>query len=102
MKLKTILSIWSYKHKILSDGILMKHKSKLYTHGVIQQWEVNYWLSYAPVVKWIGVRLLLYIASIHELPSRLIEFLIAFTQDGLDVDFFMEIPSITRVDVNRF
>ena len=31
-KLKTILPNWSFKLKILSDIILMKHKSRIYAH----------------------------------------------------------------------
>ena len=41
-KIKTILSIWSFKRNIFPDGILMKHKARLCAHGVIQQWLVNY------------------------------------------------------------
>ena len=79
----------------------MKHKSRLCAHLGIQQWEVNYWYTYATMVNWISVRSLLAIASIHELPSRLIEFFIAFTQNDLDVDFFVDIPLIMRVYLNR-
>ena len=40
-KLKTILSFWSFKRKILPDGRLMKQKSILYAHGEMQQWQFN-------------------------------------------------------------
>ena len=42
-KLKTILSIWSFKRNILAIGILMKHKVRLCAHVGMQQWGVNYW-----------------------------------------------------------
>ena len=77
-KIKTILSIWYFKRKRFPDGILMKHKSILCANGVMQSWEVNYSETYTPVVNWINVRSILAIASIHELPSRLIGFLLAF------------------------
>ena len=32
------------------------------------------------------------IASIHEFPSRSIDFVMVFPQSGLDVDVFMELP----------
>ena len=32
-KLKTVLSIWYFKHKILPDGRLMGHKARLCAHG---------------------------------------------------------------------
>ena len=68
-KLKTILSICYFSSNIFPYGILMKHKSRLYEHGVMQQWGVNYWVTYSPVLNWIIVRSLLAIASIHEFPS---------------------------------
>ena len=55
----------------------------------MQQWVVNYWVNYAPLVNWISVRLLLAIASIHALPSISIVFVLAFPQDNLDVYVFM-------------
>ena len=39
--LKTILSIWFFKNKRFPYVKLMKHKSRLYAHGMIQQWGVN-------------------------------------------------------------
>ena len=48
----------------------MKHKARVYTHGGMQQWGVNYWENYDPVVNWISLRSLLAIASIHELTRR--------------------------------
>ena len=53
------------------------------------------------MVNWISVRSLLSIASIHELQSVSIDFLIAFPQYDLDMDVFMELPLLMVVDVNR-
>ena len=39
----------------LPDGTLNKHKARLCAHGGMQQWGVNYWESYAPVVNWVSV-----------------------------------------------
>jgi len=100
-KVDTILSIWSFKRKRFPDGRLMKHKARLCAHGGQQQWGVNYWETYAPVVNWISVRALLAIASIHKLPSRSIDFVLAFPQADLDVDVFMELPIGMDVDGNR-
>ena len=56
---------------------------------------------YSQVVSWISVRSLLAIASIHELSSRLIDFLLDFLQDDLDVDIFIELYFGMLVDQNR-
>ena len=53
---------------------------------------VNYWETYAPVVNWASVRLLSIIAKIHRLPSKSIDFVLAFTQTELEVPVYMEIP----------
>ena len=64
-KLKTILSILSFKHKILLFVRLIKHKTGLCEHGGMKQWGVKYWKNYAPVVNSISVRSLLDIACTH-------------------------------------
>mmetsp|Transcript_14797 Transcript_14797/g.21891 ORF Transcript_14797/g.21891 Transcript_14797/m.21891 type:complete len:426 (-) Transcript_14797:484-1761(-) len=91
-KVKTIVSIWSFKRKQFPSGQLMKHKAHLCTHGDMQRWGVDFWETYSPVVNWITVRTLLAIASIHNLPSKCIDFVLAFSQAKLDIDIFMELP----------
>ena len=68
-KLKTILYIWYFKHKIFPSGRLIKQKSILCAHRLIQQWGDNYWKTYAPVVNWVSLRSLLAIVRINEVPS---------------------------------
>ena len=65
-KLNTVLSIWYFNYNIFPDEVLIKHKSRLCSHRGIQQWVFKLWLNYSPVVNWISVRSMLYIASIHE------------------------------------
>ena len=79
----------------------MKHKSKLCENVGIQQWGVNYWETYAPVVNWRHLRSLSPISSIHEFPIRSIDFLLAFPQADLDVDVLMELLLGMVVDGNR-
>jgi hypothetical protein len=62
---KTIMSIWSFKHKQYPDGTLKKHKSCLCAHRGMQMWGQSYWETYAPVVNWASIRILLAIAKIH-------------------------------------
>ena len=53
--MKMTMAIWSFKYKHWPDGMLNKHKAQLCAHGGMQQWEVNYWETYAPVVNWMSV-----------------------------------------------
>eukprot|EP00957_Ditylum_brightwellii_P188761 14368558-Ditylum_brightwellii.AAC.1 len=47
---------------------------------------------YSPVVNWISVRTLLSVASIRGLPTKCINFVLAFMQAELDINVFMELP----------
>ena len=63
-KLRTILSILSFKWKTSQNGRLIKKNVGM------QQWLVNYWEAYATVVSWMNVVSLLAMASINKFPSR--------------------------------
>ena len=89
---KTIQAIWSFKRKRFPDGTLNKHKARLCAHGGMQQWGVNYWETYAPVMSWISVCFLLVLSEIIGLESRAINFVLAFPQAELDVPVYMELP----------
>ena len=78
----------------------MRHKSRLCANGGIKQWGVNYWEDYAPVVNGISVMSLWAIASIHELQTRSIDFVLAFPKSDLDVDIFVNPPLGMGVDGN--
>ena len=90
---KTILAIWSFKRKRLPSGEILKWKARLCCHGGMQQWGVNYWKTYAPIVGWSAVRLLLLAASINKIPTRSIDFVLAFPQAELEVPVYMELPT---------
>ncbi len=69
-------------------------------HGGQQTWGQDYWETYAPVVTWASVWLLLIVAKIHSLSSKSIDFVLAFPQADLDVPVYMELPAgVNPVDV---
>ena len=89
---KTILSVWAFKRKRLPDGTILKHKARLNAHGGMQRWGIDYFETYAPVVNWISVRILLALSIIHNLESKSIDFVLAFPQADLERDVYMELP----------
>ncbi len=52
----------------------------------------NYGETYAPVVNWASIHLILAIAKIHGLSSKSIDFVLAFPQADLEVPVYMELP----------
>ena len=85
-------AIWSYKRKRSPTGALLKHKSRLCTDGSQQCAGIDYTDTYAPVVSWGTVRLVLALAGMLNLHSRQVDFTQAFTQSPIDTDVFMKIP----------
>ena len=98
---KTILAIWSFKQKRLPDGTLNKHKACLCAHGGMQQWGFHYWETFAPVVNWLSVWLIVVLSIIDDLPMRAIYFVFAFPQAKLDVTIFMELPPGFQVEEGK-
>jgi hypothetical protein len=89
---KLLNAIWSYKRKRTPSGLLRKHKACICTDGSKQQYGIDYWDTYAPVISWSTVRLLLTLSSIHGWHSRQIDFAQAFTQPPIKDDVYMRIP----------
>jgi hypothetical protein len=58
----------------------------------MQTWGENYWETYAPVVNWASVCLILAIAKSHDLLPKSIDFVLTFPQADLDVSAYMELP----------
>ena len=96
---KIIMSICSFKRKRYPDISLKKHKVRICAHGGQKTWGEYYWDTYAPVVTWDSVRLVLVVAEIHNLDSNSIDFILAFLQADLPIPIFMGLPSgVTPID----
>ena len=86
------MMIWSFKRKRHPDGRLSKYKARLCCHGGQQQWGVQYWETYSPVVSWMAVRTLLVLAKIHNLHTQSIDFTLAFPQAEVKVPIYLHTP----------
>jgi hypothetical protein len=89
---KLLNAIWSYRRKRTPAGALLKHKARICTDGSQQQYGIDYWETYAPVVSWTTVRLLLTLASLHGWKSTQIDFAQALTQPPIEEDIYMRVP----------
>ena len=90
--IKPIKTIWSFKRKRRPDGSIIKYKARLCAHGGMQIYGDTYWDTYAPVVNWMSVRLMLIFSEIHKLHTRSIDFTLAFPQADVKVDIYMDLP----------
>ena len=58
----------------------------------MQEYGINYWETFAPVVNWTTVRLLMTISLIENLYTQSIDFSLAFPQADVESEIFMEFP----------
>ena len=88
-----IMEILSFRQK--RDNIIgkvSKYKSRICAHGGMQEKCINYWETYAPVVEWMSVRIMLTLAAIENLHTKSIDFVLAYPQSNLDIDMYLELP----------
>ena len=63
-----IMAIWSFRIKRdIIIGKVKKYKSRIFAHCGMQYKGINYWETYASVVQWTSVGILLILAAIENL-----------------------------------
>ena len=82
----------SFKRKRNPIGKIIKYKARLNVHGGQIKQGVHYWDTFAPVVQWFTVRILLILSIIEQLNTRSIDFVLAFPQAEINVNVFMRLP----------
>jgi len=60
---KLITLIWSYHHKRLPNGKLLKYKSRICVNGKEQSFGRDYWETYVPVASWVTIHMMLTLSS---------------------------------------
>lgn len=93
---KVVPGKWVLKAKRRPDGTLRKFKSRYTVRGDIQKRQSSIVVdTYAPVVQWASVRLMLVLTIIFRLATRQIDFSNAFAQTDIPAteDVYVEMPS---------
>jgi len=86
-------SVWSMRRKRdLTTGAVAKHKARLNLHGGKQEYGINYYETYAPVVTWFAIRLLIVFGLLFGWALRQVDFVMAYPQAPIEMDMFMELP----------
>ena len=77
-------STWALKAKLFPSGLVRKLKARLCCRGDRQVKNVDYFETYAPVVSWNTVRLLLVLSAELELATRQVDYTAAFVHAPID------------------
>ena len=90
---KLIDMVWSMRHKRrINIQEVYKWKACLNVHGGQQEHSVHYWDTYALVVTWQTVRLLLILSLLLEWHSRQLDFVMAYPQAPAEMPLYMQLP----------
>ena len=79
------------KQNLVTNEI-KSHKAQLNLHGGKQVYSVNYYDTYAHVVTWFAIWLMIILAIVTKCVLRQINFVMAYTQTPIETDLYMEIP----------
>ena len=90
---KVLDSVWAMRRKRnILTGKIYKWKARLNLHGGQQEFGVNYYETYSPVVNWFSCRLLLIHALINKWHTRQIDFVLAYPQAKIEHPLYMKFP----------
>ena len=85
---------WAFKRKRYPDGSIRKLKARLCARGDQQVENVDFFETYAPVVQWGTVRVLLVLSVTLGLISKQVDYTNAFVHADMDTLVYVEMPPL--------
>jgi hypothetical protein len=92
---RVLRTVWSHRRKQKPYGTIYCHRSRICADGSQQQFGIDYTNTYAPVVNWTTVRILLILSVLLDLKSQQVDYVQAFPQATLPEGehIYMDIPA---------
>lgn len=89
---KVLPSTWAFKRKRYPDGSVRKLKARFCARGDLQVEGVDFFDTYAPVVAWSTIRILLILAVSLGLATQQVDYTLAFVHAEIDDEIYLEMP----------
>jgi hypothetical protein len=89
------VQVQSHHHEIT------KHKARLNLHGAKQVFGMNYFETYAPVVTWFAIRLVIIMGIIFNWALCQVDFVMAYPQAPIEMDIYMELPQGIQIETGN-
>jgi hypothetical protein len=83
---------WIFKKKLKPDGTVDKYKARLVAKGFTQKKGEDYFDTYSPVARLITIRMLIALATSHDLLIHQMDVKTAFLNGELDGKIYMKGP----------
>ncbi len=89
---KVLPSLWAFRKKRLPSGEVRKYKARFTACGNKQTPDVDFTETWAPVVQWTTVRMMLILATQLQLKSFSADVSCAFLHSDIDSEVYVEMP----------
>lgn len=83
---------WVYKLKLATDGSIARYKARVVAKGFMQRHGVDYFETYAPVMAYKTLRVLLSLAAIFNYEIKQFDITTAFLHAPIEEELYMELP----------
>jgi hypothetical protein len=91
-------SVWlMHCKRDITTNEIKKYKARLNLHGGKQEFGTNYYKTYAPVITWFSIRLLIVIGIIFGWALCRCDFIMAYPQAPIESNMYMELPQGIQV-----
>jgi hypothetical protein len=90
--MNVVPSTWAFKCKRYPNGSVRKVKARFCVRGDKKVEGVDYFDTYASVVTWTIVKILLILSSILGLATTQVDYTAAFVHTGVGKDVYIEMP----------
>jgi hypothetical protein len=91
---EVIPSVWAMQRKQdLTMGRVTKHKARLNLHNGKQEFGMNYYKIYMPVVTWLAIWLLIVFGILFHWAICQVDFVMPYPQAPIEMDMYMELPT---------
>jgi hypothetical protein len=84
---------WVFKIKMLPNGQINKYKARLYTRGFSQEYGVDYFETFAPVIRMESLRILLALATAQDWEIHQMDVVSAYLLGDLEEEAYIETPT---------
>ncbi len=92
---EVVPSVWAMQRKQdLTTGRVTKHKAWLNLHGGKQQFGMNYYKTYVPVVTYFAIQLLIVFGILFNWALCQVDFIMAYPQAPIKMAMYMELPTV--------
>lgn len=90
--MNVISSTWAFKIKRFPDGLIRKLKARFCVRGDQQIEGVDFFDTFAPVVQWSTIRILLILSITLSLATKQVDYVSAFCQAPIADDVYIDLP----------